>query len=186
MDCARISPEVASRRYPGEIIPPRPRGEYVDRSVLVCTEPVLRPGTRPVRDELILTDLDARAAEVARAVVSRRPDLAERAWLVEAHYPTAPVATKIAFATKNALVEPGPMAVSDRHPGLLAVGDIEVLTRMSHRTDAYPTACRRYADQRQPGTRARPCWRSCVLRDPQRDRAARRDLRTDGRWLWLR
>ncbi len=179
LECERMSAESASRRYPGEVQPPRPRGEYVERSALVCTERLMRPGLREKRDEAILSTLEPLVTELT-AAGDLHPELAARTWLVEAHYPSAPVSAKLSFATKNALVGKG-LRVSDRTPTLSA-GDLDVITRMPPE-EAYTAACRRYWDNGSLG--ANDTLLAVVSRDP-RETILHAGLCTDGRWSWLK
>jgi hypothetical protein len=169
-----------SEQYPGQIIAPRPRGEFVDRTALVCTERILRPGLRNARDEAVLRDLDAQARELAVAATSTREDLADHTWVVETFYPGAQVAWKIAFAAKNALMAQG-ASVSDRVP-MLAAGDIAVLTRMSP-AEAYPAACKRYHELGSLGEG--DALLAVVSRHP-RETTLHAGLCVAGGWTWLR
>ena len=105
---------------------------------------------------------------------------ADRVWLVEANVPTAPLGTKIAFATKAALMRQG-LAVSDRTV-TLGAGDVDVLTRLPPLA-AYPAACRRYAD----GGSLRPgdALLFVMVLDP-RETMLHAGLCIDGGWTWLR
>ncbi|MES2639486.1 MAG: hypothetical protein V4850_08370 [Myxococcota bacterium] len=179
LECERMSAEVASRRYPGDVQPARPRGEYVERSALVCAERLMRPGLRAKRDEAILSTLEPLVTELT-AAGDLHPELAGRTWLVEAHYPSQPVAAKLSFATKNALVGKG-LRVSDRTPTLSA-GDLDVITRMPPE-QAYTAACRRYWDNGSLG--ANDTLLAVVSRDP-RETILHAGLCTDGQWSWLK
>lgn len=178
-DCERMSVETAERRYPGQVPPVRPRGEYLERGAVVCRERLLS-GVRDARDEAILATLEARASELSEVVGALRPDLAGHTWLVEAHHPSVAVNGKIAFATKNALVRRG-LVVSDRTPALGA-GDIDVLTRMPP-ADAYPAACQRMSDGGM--LKDTDVLLAVVLLDP-RETALHAGLCAQGRWTWLR
>lgn len=179
LECERVSAETASQRYPGQILPAAPRGDYTERSVVVCTERLMRPGLRAARDEAILSVLEARVTELANTAGALHPDLSERTWLVEAYYPSAPVATKIAFATKNVLMEEG-LRVSDRVP-VLSAGDIDVITRMAP-DEAYPAACRRYFAT--GGLGENDVLMAVVSRDP-RETTLHAGLCARGQWAWL-
>ncbi|MCB9693866.1 MAG: hypothetical protein H6736_18805 [Alphaproteobacteria bacterium] len=179
LECEHLDPGTASRRYPGRVLPERPRGDFVERSVMVCRQRLLAPGTRPDREEAILADLDVRADAMATAAASVRPELAERTWLVEAFYPDARVVGKLSFAAKNALMEQG-LAVTDRHPRL-AVGDVDVLTRMPP-GEAYPAACARYHATGSVG--AGDALLAVVSRD-RRETQLHAGICADGRWEWL-
>ena len=179
LECARVSPETGSQSYPGQIEMARPRGDYVERSVMICRERLLRPDLRAPQDEAILSDLGAHAVAMASAAEALRPDLGERTWLVETHYPSAQVSAKVAFATKNALVRQG-LKVSDRTP-VLAVGDVEVITRMDPES-AYPVACRRYAETGALGPDQ--ALLAVVSLDP-RETILHAGLCDRGTWSWL-
>lgn len=179
MECERMSVEAAARLRPGLVTPERPRGDYMERSVVLCTQRVLRAGLRSDRDEAVLSDLDVRADELAAAAATR-PDLADRTWLVETFYPSAQVSSKLSFAAKNALMGQG-LAVSDRVP-TLAVGDVAVLTRMSP-AEAYPAACQRWAAN--GGLGAGDALLAVVSRDP-RETALHAGVCADGVWTWVR
>ncbi len=180
MECERMSAEAASRKYPGEVARPGPRGDLYPRSALVCTERFMRLGLRSDKDEAILSTLDQRSTELALAAGSLRPDLDGSTWLVEAYYPGNQVASKISFATKNALVAQG-LRVSDRTP-LLGAGDIQVITRMAP-SAAYPAACQRYFENGSLGQDE--VLLGVVSRDP-RETILHAGLCTNGQWTWLR
>jgi hypothetical protein len=156
-----MNSEIASQRRPGEVQAAKPRGEYVERSALVCAERLMRPGLREDRDEAILSTLEPLVSDLA-AAGDVHPELATRTWLVEAHYPSAPVSAKLVFATKNTLVGKG-LVVSDRTP-MLSAGDVDVITRMPPE-EAYPAACRRYHDNGSLG--ANDALFAVVSRDPR-------------------
>jgi len=179
LDCERLSPQEGAERRPGQIIAAKPRGDFVERSVVVCAERLVRPGVRPPRDEAILAELDARSAEFA-AATSGRPDLEDHTWLVEAYYPSAQVSAKISFAAKNALMGQG-RSVSDRTP-ILAADDILVITRMAPK-DAYPAACQRYFANGSLGDN--DALLAVVSRDPQ-ETMLHAGLCTSGVWTWLK
>lgn len=180
LECERVSPEVGSQTRPGEILPERPRGEYVRRDALICTERLLRPGLREARDEAILSELDGIVTELGSAAADLHPELADHTWLVEVHHPSAQVAAKLSFATKNVLVGRG-LPVSDRTP-LLSAGDVDTLTRLPP-DQAYAGACRRYTDN--GSLHAGDTLLAVVNRDP-RETILHAGLCTDGTWTWLR
>lgn len=179
LDCERISAETADRRRPGTTRTSSPRGDYVERSEIVCRERLMRPGLRTPRDEAILSTLNAQATGFAATATSLRPDLASRTWLVQAHYGSAQVESKLTFATQAALVGQG-LQVSDRRP-TLAVGDVEVLTRLPPE-DAYAAACTRYAAN--GSLRDDDVLLAIVSRDP-RETTLHAGLCVGGRWGWL-
>lgn len=179
-ECERMDVENVGRRHPGEVAPTRPRGEYVERSALACTQRLMRPGLREERDEAVLSTLGPLVTELGASADALRPGLASRTWLVEVYYPSVQVAAKLAFAAKNELVGKG-LRVSDRTP-TLAAGDVEVLTRMPADA-AYPAACRRYRDNGSLG--ADDVLFAIVSRDP-RETTLHAGLCTEGGWAWLR
>lgn len=179
-ECEWVTPEDAKRRFPGRVKEDRSRGDFVERKVVVCTQPVLGPDVRHPRDAAILRHLDATTAELASAAASLRHDLRDRTWLVEVFYPNAQVSPKIGFASKTALMEGG-LRVSDRTP-VLGAGDVETLTRMPP-ARAYPAACTRYADTGSLG--ADDALLAVLVRDP-RETILHAGVCADGQWMWLR
>ncbi len=180
LECERLSVEEASRLHPGEVAAPAPRGDYYPRSALVCTEQFMRPGLRSDKDEAILSTLDQRSTELALVAEALRPELEGSTWLVETYYPGNQVASKISFATKNALVAEG-LRVSDRTP-ILAAGDVQVLSRMAPDA-AYPAACRRYFDNGSLGPD--DVLLGVVSRD-RRETVLHAGICAGGQWTWLR
>lgn len=180
LECDRLTTIEAQQRYPGQIRPTAPRGDYIERSAVACRERLVRPGLRSKRDEAVLRTLDANSLEVARAAVSLRPELEERTWMVDVFYPDAVVSSKVAFASKNALMGQG-LRVSDRTP-VLSAGDVDVITRMTPAA-AYPTACRRWATTGAVGEDQ--VLLGIVNRDP-RETILHAGICTDGRWTWIR
>ncbi|MFT7519946.1 MAG: hypothetical protein ACI9MC_002090 [Kiritimatiellia bacterium] len=180
LECTWMSAEAARRERPGQIRDGRPRGDYVERSVVVCAERQMRQGLRSARDEVILSSLESLTKEMATAAASLRPDLADRRWLVEVFYPNAQVAPKIGFATKNSMMSQG-LSVSDRTP-VLAAGDIDVLLRMPPE-QAYPAACSRYTATGSVGDEH--ALLAIVHRDPL-ETILHAGICADGRWAWLR
>jgi hypothetical protein len=178
--CERLDPLTASQLRPGDIAPPPQRGDFMDRSMLLCTERLMRRGLRNARDEAILTNLDARTSELAASAHALRPDLQGRTWWVESHYPSAPVSSKITFAAKNALMRQG-QAVTDRIPSLGAA-DIQVLIRMPA-DQAFPAACRRYHDA---GILGPDDALLAVVSVDRRETMVHAGLCADGHWWWLR
>lgn len=179
-ECERLDSEVATRRYPGDVPPVAPRGEFAVRDALVCNQRLLRPGLRDDRDEAVLSGLRPLVTELTASVGDLHRDLSARTWLVEVYYPSVPVSAKLSFATKNELVGQG-LRVSDRTPTLSA-GDLDVLTRMPP-AEAYPAACRRYRDNGSLG--ADDVLLAVVSRDP-RETTLHAGVCTDGGWAWLR
>ncbi len=180
LDCEQLTVARANQERPGQIGEARPRGDYVDRRVVVCSERLISHGVRPVRDEAILSTLDARADEVASAAAALGPDLQSRTWLVETYYPSVQVASKVSFAAKNSLMEHG-LTVSDRTP-ILGFGDLDVITRMPAE-QAYPAACKRYYATGSLGEQ--DALLAVVSRDP-RETILHAGLCSRGQWKWLR
>lgn len=179
LECERLSALEGAARYPGQVMTSPPRGDFIERSTLVCNERYLRPGMRAARDEAVLSTLSAQAAAAAGRIDALAPDLRARTWLVEAHYESAPVAGKISFAAQTALGAKG-LRVSDRTP-TLAAGDVAVITRLEP-AQAYPAACQRYFDNHSLGTG--DALLAMVSRDP-RETALHAGLCVDGQWTWL-
>jgi hypothetical protein len=178
--CERLSAEEGRAQRPGHVADSRARGDFVERSVLLCRERLIRQGVRAPRDEAILSTLDARASELARAAQGAQPPGQATTWLVETNYPSAGVAAKISFAAKNALMDLG-LQVSDRTP-VLSASDIEVLTRMPP-SQAYPAACRRYFDSDRLGPQHAIL---AVMTRDLRETVLHAGVCTQGRWTWLR
>lgn len=180
LECERMDAETGSQRYPGEIRTSPPRGDFVERSAIVCAERLTRPGLRATRDEAILSALQPLVADLTAAAGDLRPDLGDRTWLVESYYESAQVSAKLSFATKNALVDQG-LTVSDRTPTLSAA-DVEVITRLPP-TTAYEAACERYTAN--GSLHEGDVLLAVVSRDP-RETILHAGLCTDGRWSWLK
>ena len=180
LDCEWLSTANAVRRYPGEIETSGPRGDFMERSAVICRERLMRPGLRSARDEALLSSLESWTAELAVLTQAVQPELQGRTWLVEVFYPSTQVSGKISFATKNMLVAQG-LKVSDRTP-TLAVGDIDVLTRLTPE-QAYPAACQRY--HATGGVGDDDVLLALVSRD-HRETALHVGLCSRGHWSWLR
>ena len=180
LECVRMDAQTASLSHPGDISPPGQRGDFMDRSVLLCTERLMRPGLRQPRDEAILSTLDARTREIAATARSLYPQLEGRTWMVDTHYPNTQVSSKITFSTKNALMGQG-LSVTDRFPSLGAA-DIQILTRMPP-DQAFPAACRRYHDAGIVGPE--DALLTLIIRD-QRETILHAGLCAQGHWAWLR
>ena len=180
LQCERVSLQTANERYPGRISTPRSRGDFADRSVVICAEDLVRPGLRPAADEAILSTLDDRANELSIVAEALRPDLEGRTWLVEAFYPSAVVGAKITFATKNALMARG-LSVSDRAP-TLAADDVDIIGRLPP-DEAYPAACGRYFATGSLGPD--DVLLAVVSRD-RRETILHAGLCDRGHWTWLK
>jgi hypothetical protein len=178
LECERLPVGLAADRYPGVVAPVGPRGDLIERSVLVCSQRMVDPELRRPADEAILSSLGEHADRMAR-LASLRPELQDATWLVESHTTNPEVDAKLSFATKNALVERG-LLVSDRSP-LLGFDDLDVITRMEP-FDAYPAACARYAANGSLGP-------DQVLLAPlvldRRETAVHAGLCVQGAWTWL-
>lgn len=178
--CSVEDADATRRTRPGLIRDEKPRGDYVERTVVICTERLMRPGLRADLDEAILEQLEPLVSELATAAAALRPDLADRTWLVESYYPNPQVGPKIGFAGKTVLVREG-LQVSDRTPALSA-GDLEVLLRMPP-SEAYPAACRRYSESGSLGED--DVLLAIVHRDPQ-ETSLHAAVCADGTWTWVR
>ena len=178
VDCVELTVDAAAQRYPGQVQPARPRGDYVERAVLACSEPLV-PG-REARVEAVLRRLDTEVGAIAAAAVALRPELAGRTWLVEPHDADAQLAAKMRFAGQVALVARG-RAVSDRTPAL-AFDDVAVLGPLPDHL-AWPGACARYAANGSVG----PGDAVLVLasRDP-RETIVHGGVCADGVFQWVR
>lgn len=180
LECEHLSAEVGKQRYPGIIETTRPRGEFLERSALICAQRLLRPGLRSNRDEAILSTLEPLVTDLSAGVGDRFADLAGRTWLVDAFYPSAQVSAKLVFATKNALMAQG-LVVTDRSP-ILSAEDVVVLTQMGP-DEAYPSACMRWADN--GSLHEGDALFAVVSRDP-RETILHAGVCVAGRWSWLR
>ncbi len=176
--CEELPLDEAVLRHPGQVRPPRPRGDYVERVVLVCAPPLV--AGRPPRVEAVLQGLDAEVGAIVAAAVSLRPELAGRTWLVEPHDADGQLAAKMRFAAQVALVARG-QPVSDRAPAL-AFDDVAVLGPLPDAL-AWPGACARYAANGSAG----PGDAVLVLasRDP-RETILHGGVCADGVFQWVR
>ncbi len=180
LDCERIGGQQGAARYPGVIPAARPRGDFLEREVVICKEKLMRPGLRDAPNEAVLSTLQAQVTELAAAAHSTRPDLSERRWLVEAHHMEVQVASKIDFAAQNALAQQG-LRVSDRNP-TLGLDDIDVIIRLEP-LQAHELACRRYAETGSLGPEE--ALLAVMILDP-RETILHAGLCADGGWQWLR
>lgn len=176
--CEQLNEDAVRRRYPGTLEEVSSRGDFVDIRTMACGARIMAYDERPVRDGLLLTALQERAADIAQKVIAQ-PDAAGRTWLVEAFYPDPKVATKLAFAVKAALVE-RQQKVSDRVP-TLAAGDVLVLGATPP-VRAYPLACARY--QAEGSLAADDTLLMITLTDP-RDVTLSVGRCTAGEWQWI-
>lgn len=181
LECERLLGEQGVRRYPGIVKPPPARGgEFIRRSAVICRQRLMRDGLRAPGDEALLMTLEPMTVTLVEAAASLRPDLSGATWLVEASVPNPVVGTKVAFATKNALMERG-LTVSDRMP-LLGHGDVDVITRLAPE-EAYPAACLRWAAT--GSIREGDAVLAVVVLDP-RETVLHAGVCVDGAWSWLR
>jgi hypothetical protein len=175
-NCERATLESARRAYPGLLEDQYPRGDFIERSAVLCTEPIVGVDVRHKRDAAILGGLTPTVRSVASRIAAEQP---EKTWLVEVHYPNAAVVAKVAFAAKAALVESG-VPVTDRLP-TLATGDVDVLSR-TPALKAHALACRRYfATGRLEGDDA---VLSLLVLD-SRETALHAGICINGAWTWL-
>ena len=98
LTCERASLDAARRENPGLLEASHPRGDFIERSVVFCEEPILGEGVRNPRDAAILADLSKTVDAVASQLVAEASSRS-RTWLVESHHPNAAVVQKISFAT---------------------------------------------------------------------------------------
>lgn len=180
MECERVPVSVAIARYPGVVRPPDPRGDLVEREVLICSEKLMNPDLRSPADEAILSSLDQTAQDIAGLATAARPELRDKTWLVESHTANPEVSAKLSFAAKNALVNQG-MTVSDRSP-ILGFDDIQVITRLSP-MEAWPAACFRYAQNESMGPD--DALLASVVLNP-RETIVHSGVCAQGVWTWLR
>ena len=180
LECEQVTTTEGVRTHPGEVAPERPRGDYLNRGVLVCNERFMDAGVRDVRDDAILGRLDETASDMAVAALTTGANPAQETWHVEVFYPSVQVSTKLSFAMKNALLARG-AKVSDRTP-VLAPGDIEVITRMQP-AEAYPTACRRYFEL---GSLREGDTLLAIVSLDERETIVHAGLCSAGQWRWLR
>ena len=167
----------ASERFPGRSPPAAPRG-LLERTVLACTEHLLRPGLRSPREAAVLSRLQPLTTSIAQraAVVST---LSDRTWLVEANDVSAPLTAKVRFATQNALMAAG-LAVSDRLPSL-GPADARVLGPRSPLV-SWPAACVRL---HQTGALDRDDALLVVTPLDARQTTLQAGVCADGQWSWL-
>lgn len=180
LDCERLSTEAATTRYPGQIEPERPRGDYVERDVVRCQPRLLREGLRTAHTEALLHGLERSAQEIAGRVGALGANGTDRTWLIEAHDPDVRMVGKLRFALQNAMVGQG-LSVTDRTPRL-GLADLDVITRMPP-AQAYPAACRRYAENGSLGPDQ--ALVALMSLDP-RETALHAGVCVDGGWTWLR
>lgn len=178
LDCSVLDATTASERFPGRVSSPRPRGDYLERTVLACAEHLLRPGLRSPREAAVLSRLQPLTTSIAQraAVVST---LSDRTWLVEANDVSAPLTAKVRFATQNALMAAG-LAVSDRLPSL-GPADARVLGPRSPLV-SWPAACVRL---HQTGALDSDDALLVVTPLDARQTTLQAGVCADGQWSWL-
>ncbi len=178
LDCNRISQAEGHMLYPGKIPDLPPRGSYSNIDALICVGRITEPGDRANRDEAVLLTLGPTVQEVTRLATAHAPEQAR--WHVDAFYPNAGVAQKIAVAVRTDLAERG-HSVTDRVP-VLAAGDIAVLARL-HAAKAYPLACARYFKEQVLGPA--DAFLGLMIVDA-RETDLHAGVCVDGAWTWLR
>ena len=123
LDCARLSQAKAHQLHPDQV-PEVPGRDLAGGSsdALLCASRIMRLGERPARDEAILSSLRQTVGEIAQLASALHPE--EITWHVDAFYPDAAVAAKIAVAaqdrsgrTRAPRLGPGPRAGRRRHRG---------------------------------------------------------------------
>jgi hypothetical protein len=180
LDCTRTTQADASKRFPGVVPEPAARGDNLAiTDALVCERRMLADGDRPARDEAVLSSLTKAVGELVKTAGALEPG-PEVLWHVDAFYPDAKVASKIAVAARVGLAEQG-RAVSDRVP-LLAAGDVAVVWRMPAQR-AYPLACARYFAEHS--LTAPQVFLGLMIVDP-REAELHAGLCARGEWRWLR
>lgn len=180
LDCVHLEQAEAARLYPGFVPEAAARGaNFAATSALVCRRQLLEPGERPARDEAILSSLTREVSELVKSASALEPGQ-DAVWHVDAFYPEARVAAKIAVAARTELAERG-RAVSDRVP-LLAAGDVAVVNRQPL-PGAFPLACARYFAERSLVAPA--VFLGLLVIDP-RETELHAGVCARGRWRWLR
>jgi hypothetical protein len=180
LDCVRLSQEEAARQHPGQVPEAPARGANLSLTdVLVCQRQMLEPGERPARDEAILSSLTRDVGELVNSASVLEP-APNATWHVDAFYPDARVASKIAVAARTQLAEKG-RAVSDRVP-LLAAGDLAVMGKRPFH-ESFPLACARYFAE---GSLHEPSvFLALMIIDP-REAELHAGVCARGAWRWLR
>jgi len=178
VECVRMSQTEVHEREPARVPEPPPRGARVPADVLVCKRRYLSPDERPARDEALLSNLRGEVSAIVQAAsTSGGPSTV---WHVDAFYPEAIVAQKIAVATRTELVERG-KKVSDRVP-VLAAADLSVLGHLTPQ-DQYPLACARAFAE---GALSPPEAFLGVMIVDAREAQLHAGVCLEGKWRWLR
>ncbi len=179
LDCTRTTQAEASARQPGLVPEPAARGaNFSITDAMVCERNMLDGDERPPRDEAILSTLTASMGELLRSA-SLEATARDTLWHVDAFYPDARVASKIAVAARVALVEQGRL-VSDRVP-LLAAGDVAVVNRQRVE-QRFPMACHRLFTEQT--LQAPQVFLALMIIDP-RESQLHAGLCSGGQWKWL-
>jgi hypothetical protein len=179
LECERTTLEHAGKLFSGEVAKARPRGEFIERSAMICAETIMQPHQRAPLDHAILNNLENTIDAIATLAHTRYTQHHKKLWHVESFYPNPQVASKLAFALKNALVTRG-LKVSDQTP-TLAFGDIDVLSRLPP-DESYPLACQRYLAAESLSND--DVLISLVLRD-RRETILHAGLCANGQWQWI-
>lgn len=179
LECERLTSELGRAVRPNDVRAEKARGDYVENTVLLCRQRLMRPGLRAARDEAILADLRDTTARFAAQVAANRDGWSDRTWLVEIFYPNPQVAPKIGFSAKSALMRQN-LRVSDRVPWLTA-SDVDVLVQLPPQ-QAYPGACQRW--HRSGQLRDDDVLLGIMTRDP-RETILHAGVCTRGQWTWL-
>lgn len=177
--CSRASIEEAKKAHPGLLEDAHPRGDFIEREAMLCAEPIVGSQQRNPRDAAILWGLTQTSEQMA-SQLTEVTGAQEATWLVEVHYPSAAVVSKVSFAAKGALLHNG-LQVSDRLP-VLGVGDIEVLSSLPA-LQAYPLACRRYYS---PGRLTQDDAVLSLMVLDSRETELHAGACVRGQWTWLR
>lgn len=178
LDCVRMNQARAHELYPGRVPEPAPRQSsesIVD--ALICSSRYIDLDERPARDEALLSHLRRNVGELTDAASTL--GTSKTTWHVDAFYPDARVAGKIAVTARTELAERG-RKVSDRVP-LLAAADLAVLHPLPPEK-AFPIACKRYFAEKSLDTN--DAFLAVTLVDP-RETQLHAGVCLDGEWRWL-
>jgi len=176
LECVWLPQAEAHAREPARVPDVPPRSLALPSDVLVCKRSYLDAGERPARDEAILSNLRGEVGEIVQAAASEPSNL----WHVDAYYPDARVAQKIAVAARTELAERG-WKVSDRVP-TLAAGDLSVLGHLGP-GEQYPLACARAFAE---GALVPPEAFLGVMIVDAREAQLHAGVCRDGQWRWIR
>ncbi len=176
LECAWLPQSEAHVREPGRVPDVPPRSIHSPPDVLVCKRRYLDANERPSRDEAILSNLRGEVGDIVQAAAGEPSTV----WHVDAYYPDALVARKIAVAARTELAERG-WKVSDRVPAL-AAGDLSVLGSLAPGKQ-YPLACERVFAE---GALVSPEAFLGVMIVDAREAQLHAGVCRDGQWRWLR